>query len=195
TDPQERFASAQDFTAALLAVHDQVAGVPAALDSSSEDPEDSRPNVFDDDVQFTVYRPRTLAPGRWHDMLVFAHKTEPYIDVVRGPVDPVSEVQQAAASRLGEQASRYVDTSEDSREELPHGSELILVPRVEGVQFNPSSRTFRWLEAVHQEEFRLAVAPEINQGRLRGTLSVYLGVRLIAEVSLSFRVSRDTDGT
>jgi serine/threonine protein kinase len=145
--------------------------------------------VLDDDVQFTVYRPRSVQPNQWYSLLAFAHKSEPFVDELLGQVDPIEEVRRQASSRLGQDYARYGATSDDSSQPLPRGSSLTFVPEVDGVEFNPPRRTFGWMEPVHQEEFRLRAASGLDGQRARGRLSVYFGSILIAEVSLAFRVS------
>jgi hypothetical protein len=63
--------------------------------------------VLADDVQFTVYRPHSVQPGQWYTLLAFAHKSEPFVDELLGPVDPVEEMRRQASTRLGEDFGRY----------------------------------------------------------------------------------------
>jgi serine/threonine protein kinase len=49
----------------------------------------------DDNVQFTVYRPGMVVPGRWYDLLAFAHLSERRPDAPDEP-DPVEEVRRQA---------------------------------------------------------------------------------------------------
>jgi actin-like ATPase involved in cell morphogenesis len=146
-------------------------------------------NVLDD-VQFSVFRPHVVQPARWYSLLAFAHKSEPFVDDDFGLVDPLAEVRRQAAVRLGNDLTGYGATSADSSQGLPRGSELTFVPEADGVEFNPPSRAFLWLEPVHLEEFRMRAEPRLDGGRGRGRLSVYFGCVLIAEVSLTFRVAR-----
>ncbi len=154
-------------------------------------PEEQEQDVTDEDVQFTVYRPHSVRPGQWYTLLAYAHKSEPFEDEQLGLVDPLEQVQRQAARVLGEEASRYGTSSDDSAQELPRGAVLSFVPGAPGVEFNPPSRSFKWLEPVHQEEFRMCAARELDGRRVRGRVSVFFGAILIAEVSLSFRVSSE----
>lgn len=145
-------------------------------------------HALDEDVQFTVYRPQAVPADRWHSMLVFAHKSEPFVDDLLGPVDPLAEVRRQAAQHLGDDADRYQPVASDSSQALAWGSELRLVPEMDGVVFNPPSRTFLWVEPVHQEEFRFRASSGLEGHHARGALSVYFGTLLIAEVRLSIRI-------
>jgi actin-like ATPase involved in cell morphogenesis len=151
-------------------------------------------NALDEDVQFTVYRPQRVEPDRWYTLLAFAHKSDPVIDEILGVTDPVEEVRSRAVSRLGEQLKSYVSTEQDSSQSLARGSELTFVPRAEGLEFNPPSRTFRWQEPVHQEEFRMRADAALEGRRARGVVAVYAGVVLIAEIRLNIRVGGSDDG-
>ena len=162
---------------------------------ASESRELTEPIVVDDDVQFTVYRPRNVHPEEWRRLLVFAHKTEPFESHgVR--VDPIEQVALEAEALLGQESSSYVRVARDSDADLPRGTTIRFVPDVEGIEFNPPVREFSWQLPVHREEF-LFRADRRLQGRVaHGLLSVFVGTVLIADVSLSIRVdsgSSDSD--
>ncbi len=164
-------------------------------ESASETRERTEPIVVDDDVQFTVYRPRSVHPEEWRRLLVFAHKTEPFESHgVR--VDPIEQVALEAEALLGQESSSYVRVARDSDADLPRGTTIRFVPDVEGIEFNPPVREFSWQLPVHREEF-LFRADRRLQGRVaHGLLSVFVGTVLIADVSLSIRVdsgSSDSD--
>ncbi len=138
----------------LAELSKQAPHVPIAATADGRD-EPEAPNVLDEDVQFTAYRPQCVEPGCWYALLVFAHKSDPVVDEILGVSDPVEAVRDQAAARLGASLSSYASTEQDSSHGLARGSELTFVPRADGVEFNPPSRTFRWQEPVHQEEFRM----------------------------------------
>jgi hypothetical protein len=147
--------------------------------------------VLDDDVRFTVYRPRAVAPDRWYSMVAFAHKTEPYDDPVRGRIDPEEEVDRIATHVLDGAEARYDHTDSDARTSLVRGSELRFVPYVEGVEFNPKVVAFTWFEPVHYENFRLRASSAIDGTRARGTLSVFQGATLVGDVTLTIQVDAE----
>lgn len=144
--------------------------------------------VLDHDVQFTVYRPRAVRPQTWEQLLVFVHRSE----FAEGEPDPVEEVRRQAAQVLGSDASRFRSSSQDAGLALPRGDELVLVPEVEGFEFNPPQRAFRWLREVHREEFEFITGlPDGTTAH--GRLCVYLGAVLVGEVALSVPVSASTN--
>jgi serine/threonine protein kinase len=146
-------------------------------------------SIVDEDVQFTVYRPRLVAPLRWVPMLVFTHLATKPADAPADAPDPLEEVERQAEQVLGPSRAReYQSTTQDSSQAVPRDEVISLVPLIEGVEFNPPQREFRWTETVHREEFRLRALAGLHGKTARGRLSVYLGSILLAEVPLSLKV-------
>ena len=144
--------------------------------------------TVDENVQFTVYRPRRIAPARWYTLLAFAHLAERRRDAPADAPDPVAEVKRQAERRLGDAAADYRDTVEDSTQAIPREGEIAFLPEVPGLTFNPPRRAFRWTEDVHSEEFRFAADPSLDQATVRGRLTVLLGTIIVADVALVFEV-------
>jgi serine phosphatase RsbU (regulator of sigma subunit)/serine/threonine protein kinase len=142
----------------------------------------------DENVQFTVYRPRAVQPQRWYPLLAFAHVSERRPDAPPEEPDPVEELQRQVQQLLGSQAVNYQDVTQDSKHPVPRERELTFVPQIPGVQFNPPRRTFLWLESIHREDFRLCASPALDGKTARGSFAVFLGNLLLAEVTLGIRV-------
>ena len=172
---------------AELASSAELDSVPAQAPTTSGEVE--RPLHVDENVQFTVYRPRTLQPEQWSTLLAFAHLSQRRSDGDPDEPDPLEEVRRQAEQVLGQDVGSYLDLTQDSSAGVPREGEILLLPTVDGLVFNPASRTFRWLEPIHREEFRLRTSGAPVGQTLRGRLSVFLGVRLLAEISLQFLVS------
>jgi len=146
------------------------------------------PPLLDENVQFTVYRPRGIQPQRWYPLLAFAHLSERPLNAPADEPDPIEEVERQAQQILGEQTAAYQDLTQDSTQPIPREGEITLVPEITGVEINPVRRSFRWQEAVHREEFRLRASAEMGGRVARGRMSAFLGSILVAEVPLSVRV-------
>ena len=146
------------------------------------------PPVVDENVQFTVYRPQAIRPGVWYPMLAFAHLAEPRPDAATDAPDPIEQVRALAHQALGNRASAYASPSSDSRGAIPKEGDLTFVPTMDGVEFNPPRRVFRWLEDVHKEEFRLRVDAGHEGSVLRGQLTVFLGAFILADVNLAIKL-------
>jgi len=145
------------------------------------------PIHLDDNVQFTVYRPRVIDPGRWHQLLAFAHLAERRPGEDDLP-DPLEEVQRQAAAALGDKANQYQPIVQDSGAAIPEEGELTFVPEFPGIEVNPPRRSFSWLETVHREEFRIRAGRELDGKMVRGRVTVFLGHIAIAEVACAIKV-------
>jgi hypothetical protein len=143
---------------------------------------------MDENVQFTAYRPRVIAPAVWYDLLAFAHLSERRPESDPEEPDPIEQVRQDAEATLGKRITEYQALVEDSRQPIPAEGVLTFVPVVAGVEFNPPRYSFVWTEAVHKAMFRLRASKDLDKTTARGQLSVYLGAILIADLQLSFRV-------
>jgi hypothetical protein len=145
--------------------------------------------VYDENVQFTVYRPKVVLPGKWHTMLAFAHLAEKAADAPADAPDPVQEVVRQAKQVLGSMDA-YRESTQDSTQAIPREGEITMVPEVEGIKFNPPRRSFLWDEPVHREEFRLMTKDAAIDApkTLRGRMTIFLSSLIIAEISLVFRV-------
>ncbi len=82
---------------------------------------DARPEL-DQDVQFTVYRPKVIEPKRWYGMLAFAHRAELPEDAEPGTPDPIEEVKRQAETFLHDQLAEYRSVSQDSTHAIPRRS-------------------------------------------------------------------------
>jgi TIR domain/Carboxypeptidase regulatory-like domain len=145
---------------------------------------------YDDDVMFTVYRPRTVVSQKWYSLLAFAHLSERRADAPADEADPLDEVQRQAQQILGDKVDEYRESSQDSRELVPHAGEITFTPFIPGFDFNPSSRSFRWEESVHHEEFKMRATTAPIGEVIKGLLTVYLGPLILAEINLSIRVNK-----
>jgi TIR domain len=143
---------------------------------------------LDQDVEFTVYRPRRLAPQEWHTLLAFAHRTELVVASDGRTIDPIEEVARQATAVLAADEASYAPVAESSSRPLPRGGDVTFVPVLPGCDVNPPHRTFTWNEPVHREEFRVRPTSVPPGETVRGHLAVYLGAVLLAEVNLSMRV-------
>ena len=177
-------------------VDDQRVGLATTQPTQDDTPADDRPaesgasaspQPYDDDVMFTAYRPRTVVPQKWYSLLAFAHLSERRPDAPADEPDPLVEVQRQAQQILADAIEDY-KSSEESGASVPRGGEIIFQPFVEGVEFNPPTRSFRWEESVHREEFKLRASPSLDGQVARGWLRVYLGPLILAQINLAIKV-------
>jgi hypothetical protein len=142
---------------------------------------------FHEDVQFTVYRPRVARPFEWTPVLAFAHLGEAPLGSDPSD-DPIRQVEQRARAVLGDRIDTYSSVRQDSSVGLPEDAELTFVLDLPGFDVKAPRRTFLWVNAVHMEEFQVRAGTELNGRAARGSLQVYHGSILIAEVRLAIQV-------
>jgi hypothetical protein len=151
---------------------------------------DEMPDILpEENVQFTVYRPATLAPGRWHRMLVFTHLDEAP-DQSLEHTTPAQEVTERAQRILADELENYRQLAADSQFPIPRESEITLVPDVPQITFNPPRRSFVWAAdlRLHDESFLLRAPGELAGSLARGRVSIFLGHLLLADIPINFRV-------
>jgi serine/threonine protein kinase/thiol-disulfide isomerase/thioredoxin len=146
------------------------------------------PLVKDDNVQFTVYAPQKIKPEKNYTVLAFAHLSKRRDDAAEDEPDPLAEVKRQAERLLGEQRSDYNDVKEPGKQAIPRGGELTFVPFVRGLSFSPPIRNFCWRKSVHREEFDVLATREVDGQTLSGSVTVFLGSIVIAEVGLTISV-------
>ena len=66
------------------------------------EPDTPRSRQLDENVQFTVYRPKTVQPNKWYTLLAFAHLEElpPDAAKVRVASDGMSDTSKCRASMV-----------------------------------------------------------------------------------------------
>ncbi len=146
------------------------------------------PIEITDNVQFTVFRPRAVPPSQWRTLLAFAHLAELPPDADLNEPDPLQEVERLAKQAPGSDFQAYGKTTQDSTSAVPRQGQIVFIPAMEGIEFNPPRYEFQWVENVHKAEFRLRASPQLEGKTARGRLTVFLGSLILGEITLQFRV-------
>jgi hypothetical protein len=152
------------------------------------EPEPSAPRL-DEDVQFTVYKPRALAPLEWTPFLAFAHLGNNPPDAPPGAAPPQQRVQEQAEALLGARARQFEPRVEDAASSIPREGQLTFVPHFDGLDFSPPYITFVWLGEIQRAEFRMRAPSELAGKIVKGQLRVFCGGLILAELNLSIRIS------
>lgn len=158
--------------------------------AASEPLRSDPPLYCDENVQFTVYRPKGMAPEQWESLVAFAHLTDKRPDAPSEEPHPLEEVRRQAKQVLGSKAENYQSLSQDSRAAVPREGEITFRPQMNGIVFNPPEHSFLWVESVQRAEFRMKGDAKLEGTTARGSLSVYLGSILLAEIPLAIPVTR-----
>jgi hypothetical protein len=136
--------------------------------------------IVDENIQFTVFRPRELVPDEWQPLLAFTHLASERSDV---------EVKRQAEAVLKHAIAEYRQVVQDAQDAVPRDEVLTLVPKVPGVEFEPAERGFPCRGTVHLEMFLARALPQLPAQTARGKLSVHLGAHAIAELPLTMVVA------
>jgi hypothetical protein len=135
-----------------------------------------------DNVQFTVYRPDVVCPQEWYDMLAFAHLSEN---------ETLQKVHFQADKMLGDQEREYRSITQDSEKPISHGAKLTFIPKMEGIEFNPTAYSFNFSEDLHLGRFRLRASADMDGKTVYGKLTVYLECLIVAQLSLHMKVDHN----
>ncbi len=142
----------------------QAEGGPSAIPPTS-------PALSTEDVRFSAYYPKEANIEQWYTLLVYAH------------LDSALAQVQADAARYKEEmggAPRQAQSSTPAH--IARGTEITLLPECEGVEFNPERITFKWVEDMHRNEFRMRAKQ--SQAGLAGnaTVTVFVGPVIVATI-------------
>jgi hypothetical protein len=127
-------------------------------------------------VQFTVYHPQQLVPGRWYDLLAYVH-----IPQMQATVDRDSTKRLDASEAHGR---RLASATQGVR----RGAEILVVPELPGCRFNPGEQRVLWMEDWHRAEFRVSAdpgQPGFGLGKaVNGRVAFYVETVLVGEVPI-----------
>ncbi len=127
-----------------------------------------------EDVRFTAFYPREASVEAWYTLLVYAH-----IEAAMGKV-------QADATRFkDEMAGEPREVRGSTPAKLARGTEITVLPQIDGVEFNPERVTFKWVEDFHRAEFRMRAKKELADTASNGTITIFVGPLIVATIKLA----------
>ena len=144
---------------------------------------------INENVQFTVYRPRAIEPEKWYTLLAITHLSELPDDAAKDDVHPKVEVERMARGILGADVQAYRDITADSKQALPREGILTFIPDFQNITFVPDRQSFLWKGKTHPIEFSLSTPKELEGETIRGCVRVYWAMVLLAEINLSIEVN------
>jgi hypothetical protein len=148
------------------------APAPAA---GAEHPAQAVPPALEE-VAFTGYYPREVAPRVWERLLVFVALDTP---------SAAAEVESTATERLARRLDDYRHARVPSQAALRRGARLTLVPRLSGFRFDPASVAAEWADDVQCYEFRLRAEGASPGATANGVVQVFEGPLLRGEVPVA----------
>jgi CHAT domain-containing protein len=137
--------------------------------------------------KFSSYTPSEIHPEEWHTLLAYGFQ-----DGFAGAV------AEDSAKRLGTKSERYWQAQVTASQAIATGSDVVIVPELEGCRFNPSQAGVSWLEGWHCAEFRFQAVPGLPGfalgNNLPGRLSFYVNAVLVADISFNAKLTRSSPG-
>ncbi len=130
-------------------------------------------------VTFTAYQPREIEPREWQQMLVYIALDTPRT---------LAGVAADAEERLGNRKSDFRAAATPTAAAIKRGTRLAIVPVLDGFTFNPPSMRVTWEEDMQRHDFRLRATSAAPGRAANGSIQIYRGVLLLAEVPISVYV-------
>lgn len=130
-------------------------------------------------VTFTAYHPREIAPREWQQMLLYIALDTPRT---------LAGVAADAEERLGNRKSDFRAAPAPTAAAIKRGTRLAIVPVLDGFTFNPPSLRVTWEEDMQRHDFRLRATSAAPGRAANGSIQIYRGVLLLAEVPISIYV-------
>jgi Pentapeptide repeats (8 copies) len=159
---------------------------PGVLESTEFDPEimEALPDFLDffdvsEQVTFTSYYPREVAPSVWDRLLVF---------IALNTAEATALVEVTAAEHLQRRRDHFRVAKAPTRKTLKPGTKFTISPSLPGFRVDPASITTAWTTDVQCHEFRVW-AEDTSPGRAaHGQITILEGPLLRGEIPLSVLV-------
>ena len=143
----------------------------------STDPKSVRA-LMADEVQFTAFHSARVKAKIWHEMLVYVHLASATAAVHRD------------ASKFKDEMPVPVEVRAEDAAHLTKGTPITVIPFCKGVQFNPESFTFRWLEDYHRTSFRVYCDAVTGSRGKRGSIEFLANGCLIGRLPFNMRFEK-----
>jgi hypothetical protein len=131
-----------------------------------------------EDVYFMVCHPMEVLPEKWYSLLSYAY------------VDSVLElVRQDAHKFSDEMAHSHRGVRSKNASQILRGTEILLVPEADGIEFKPNSLTLRFDEDFERGNFRFSAKAFLAGQPCFGEMAFFVGPVQIANIRFSVFVS------
>lgn len=137
------------------------------------------PVAVAEQVTFTAYHVREIAPRAWEPLYVYIA-----LDTPQAQAQVQAAAQQALAGRMGE--FRPAVAAETAW--LRRGTQLTFVPGVPGCVFDPPELTVPWQADAQQLAFRMQATTARPGFAVNGSIQVFTGPLLRADIPISIFV-------
>lgn len=125
-----------------------------------------------EEVNFSAFYPREVTVEKWYTLLVYTY------------VPSVLETVHKDARKFEDEIGEIHESKPASTTQLTRGTEVTIVPSLEGVTFNPERVTFQWLEDQHRAQFRLRADASIADLAGNAQITIYVGPLIVGTLKM-----------
>jgi len=125
------------------------------------------------DTFFKAVWPRIVPPQEWQPFLVYVFAG------FEGSEGAATDIKRRTAGPIDHYASSTLTGAEPER-----GVEIMVVPDIPGVEFNPPNARIRWLEDWHVLEFRTRL---LADGATAGPVNFFVGPILVGNIEVKIQ--------
>jgi hypothetical protein len=138
-------------------------------------------NNNESSLKFTALNPAFVVSNQWNTILVYIWLEKAF-----------EEARKDFKIRQQLLSAHQNENTAESYYQIPKGSEISVVPEIEGFEINPPFQKINWLEDWHCLEFRIKHCdPEYKQNDIIGKVSFYIDPILISQVDLHINLVRE----
>jgi len=153
-------------------------GLAAAVAAAGRRAEAASPEAL---PGFTVYHPMKVTPERWYSLLAYVH------------VPGVAEAVDLDSRRTRRETAAVDVSASEAAGPVETGSPIVVVPELDGCEFNPPEVEILWLEDWQRVEFRLRASAGVAgfepDATMEGRVSFRTGGALLGETPIWAEVS------
>lgn len=136
-------------------------------------------------IQFSVYHPTRMVAESWSTLLAYVHLE-----------NAIKFVQDDAQIYIDKPKELYNVDQDQSTIQISAGSEITIVPYLEGCQFNPPQSNILFFENWHRIIFRVRPQNQINgitNNIAKGKITFFAGAVIIAEIEIWAKIVSETE--
>jgi hypothetical protein len=124
-------------------------------------------------VAFTAFHPKEAGVLVWHTLLVYIHTLTAF-----------HRVEQDVA-RFMDQFKIPKKITQASTSRLSRGTEITIIPRCEGITFNPDRIAIKWMEDYHRAEFRFRADQSLLDDAAKGLINFFVGPLIVGSLKFA----------
>lgn len=134
-------------------------------------------------VYFTAFYPKRPTVGTWHNLVIYMH-TKSTLAEIQKDIDKYSD-ELAGLEDAPEPPNIKMKNRRTAW--LTQGSRVTLLPRIDGITFNPPFQNMWWVEDFNRASLYFMGGPTVLNTTLSGEIAVHVGLMEIATLPITIR--------